>query len=73
MPGDRHDAKRLRSDHAPAGAQPRVVLEATLSGRRLRLTRSPEWVRPKRRGEGTTKQQSTVVLEEITDARVGPC
>ena len=68
VPGDRHDAKRLRSDHAPSGAQPRVVLEATLSGRRLRLTRSPEWVRPKRRGEGTTKQQSTVVLEEITDA-----
>ena len=68
VPGDRHDAKRLRSDHAPAGAQPRVVLEASLSGRRLRLTRSPEWVRPKRRGHGTTKQQSTVVLEEITGA-----
>ena len=33
---------------------PRVVLEATLSGRRFRIDRSPAWTRPKKRGTGTT-------------------
>ena len=68
VPGDRQDARRLRSDHAASDARPRVVLEATLAGRRLRLTRTPEWERDKRRGEGTTRQQPSVVLEEITPA-----
>ncbi len=68
VPGDRQDARRLRSDHAASDARPRVVLEATLAGRRLRLTRTPEWERDKRRGEGTTRQQPAVVLEEITPA-----
>ena len=66
VPGDRQEAKRLRSDHAAADARTRVLLEATLSGRRLRVTRTPEWVRPKRRGTGTTTQQASVVLDELT-------
>ena len=36
VPGDRSTARRLRCDTAPEGRAPRVVLEATLSGRRLR-------------------------------------
>lgn len=64
VPGDRSTAKRLRCDTAAPSAQPRVVLEATLSGRRFRLVRSPAWERPKRRGEGTTTQQSSVTISE---------
>ena len=65
VPGDRQEAKRLRSDHAGPEARPSVQLEATVSGRRLRLTRSPEWQRVKRRGVGTVTQHATVVLEEL--------
>ncbi|WP_127481155.1 AAA family ATPase [Nocardioides pantholopis] len=64
VPGDRSGARRLRSDHAAPGVAPRVVLEATLAGRRFRLTRSPAWERPKKRGSGTTTEQASVVLAE---------
>ena len=64
VPGDRQDAKCLRSDHACDSARPLVVLEATLSGRRFRVTRSPEWQRHKRRGDGTTREHQSVLLEE---------
>ncbi|WP_454195293.1 AAA family ATPase [Nocardia sp. Marseille-Q1738] len=52
VPGARGESKRLHSDHAPEHTPPQVVLEATLGGRRLRLTRSPEFERPKRDGTG---------------------
>ncbi|MFI9636316.1 AAA family ATPase [Nocardia sp. NPDC051929] len=52
VPGARGESKRLHSDHAPEQTPPEVVLEATLGGRRLRLTRSPEFQRPKRDGTG---------------------
>jgi len=64
VPGDRASAKRLRSDQAAPGVRPRVVLEATLSGRRFRLTRSPAWERPKKRGTGLTTEQASVVIAE---------
>jgi exonuclease SbcC len=64
VPGVRNDAKRLRSDYASPDAHTEVQLEATLSGRRMRITRSPEYQRPKRRGDGTTKQNAKVLLEE---------
>lgn len=64
VPGDRATAKRLRSDHAAHDVAPRVVLEATLSGRRFRIDRSPAWTRPKRRGSGTTTEQARVVISE---------
>ena len=64
VPGDRAAAKRLRSDHAAADVVPRVVLEATLSGRRFRIDRSPAWGRPKKRGDGTTTEQARVVISE---------
>jgi exonuclease SbcC len=57
----------LRSDHAAPGAVPQVVLELTVAGRRLRLTRSPAWQRPKKRGTGTTPVQARVALEELVD------
>ena len=68
VPGDRSSAKRFRCDTAPAGLAPRVVLEATLGGRRFRLTRSPAWQRPKKRGAGHTTEQAHVLLEEHVQA-----
>ena len=67
VPGDRNAAKRLRSDHAAPGVAPRVELEATLSGRRFRIVRSPAWERPKKRGLGTTSQQASVTISERVD------
>jgi exonuclease SbcC len=65
VPGARNAVKGLRSDHAPPGAGPRVVLETTVRGRRLRITRSPAWERPKMRGTGTTTEHAKVILEEF--------
>ena len=64
VPGVRNDAKRLRSDHAAPETQTEVQLEATLGGRRVRITRSPEYDRPKKSGSGTTTQKAKVLLEE---------
>ena len=43
VPGARGTTRGLRSDHAVDGVRPAVVLEASLRGRRLRVTRSPAW------------------------------
>ena len=64
VPGERGKARRLRSDHAVPGAPTEVQLEATMGGRRIRITRRPEQQRPKRRGEGTTTEQAKILLEE---------
>lgn len=64
VPGDRHHARHLRSDHADPDAEPRVVLRASVGARTFRFTRSPAWERPKRRGTGTTRVQAHVVVEE---------
>ena len=67
VPGERNDARRLRSDQAAADTPPRVELDATLAGRRFRIVRSPAWSRPKKRGSGTTQQQASVVISERVD------
>ena len=64
VPGDRHDARHLRSDHADPDAEPSVVLLLSIGERTFRFTRSPSWDRPKRRGVGTTRVQAHVVVEE---------
>jgi DNA repair protein SbcC/Rad50 len=64
VPGPRSGSRNLRSDHASPGVGPEVVLEATLRGRRMRITRKAAWERPKHRGSGTVLQQSRVLLEE---------
>ncbi|MFE3444503.1 AAA family ATPase [Nocardia sp. NPDC059180] len=63
VPGARNDSKRLHSDHASPQTPPRVSLEATLGGRRVRLIRSPEFERPKRRGTGTSVEKPKATLE----------
>ncbi|MCE5289497.1 MAG: SMC family ATPase [Nocardiaceae bacterium] len=62
VPGVRGKENRLRCDYADAAVVPRVELEATVGGRRLRLIRSPEYLRPKRRGAGETKVNAAVTL-----------
>ncbi|MEP6851264.1 MAG: SMC family ATPase [bacterium] len=54
---------RLHSDFASPDLEPRVRLELSVRGRRYRISRSPEWERPKRRGEGRTRQAAAVHLE----------
>ncbi|MBV9206135.1 MAG: SMC family ATPase, partial [Actinobacteria bacterium] len=65
VPGERGKARRLRSDHAAPSTPTEVQLEATMSGRRMRITRRPEQERPKRRGAGTTTEQAKILLEEF--------
>ncbi|HWM75867.1 MAG TPA: SMC family ATPase [Nocardioides sp.] len=72
VPGDRGSAKRLRSDQADPGVRPVVLLEATLAGRRFRIIRSPSWSRAKKRGSGTTVQQASVTVSELTDGEWVP-
>jgi exonuclease SbcC len=65
VPGERGKARRLRSDHAAPGTPTEVQLEATLGGRRMRITRKPEQERAKLRGAGTTTEQAKILLEEL--------
>ncbi|MDX6358452.1 MAG: repair protein SbcC/Rad50 [Nocardioidaceae bacterium] len=60
VPGERNTARRFRSDHAAPDQAPTVELEAGFSGGTYRVVRTAAWERPKRRGTGTTTQQSTV-------------
>ena len=66
VPGARAGARAsLRSDHAAEGVVPEVTLEFTAAGRRLRVCRSPEFSRAKKRGTGETTVPARVVLEEL--------
>ncbi|KIQ65082.1 hypothetical protein TR51_13690 [Kitasatospora griseola] len=63
LPGSRR-SNGVRSDHADQGRRTEVVLEATLGGRRLEITRSPEQLRPKKTGTGLTKDKAQTLLRE---------
>ncbi|HEY5335799.1 MAG TPA: SMC family ATPase, partial [Mycobacteriales bacterium] len=65
VPGARGIA-RLRSDHAPAGTACSASLELTVAGRRLRVTRTPSYSRPKKRGDGVVEAKATARLERLT-------
>jgi exonuclease SbcC len=65
VPGERGNAKRLRSDHAAPGLATEVELEATIGARRLLITRKPEQERPKKSGTGATKEPASVRLDEL--------
>jgi exonuclease SbcC len=70
VPGARAGARAsLRSDHAALGVIPEVTLDFTVAGRRLRVCRSPEFSRPKKRGTGETTVPAKVVLGELRGAR----
>ncbi|WP_417564297.1 AAA family ATPase [Microbacterium sp.] len=60
-------AKRLRSDHCRPEDRTEVRLEFTVAERRWRVTRAPEYERPKKSGTGTTKEDHRALVEELVD------
>ena len=59
---------RLRSHFAAPGAQTVAELELSLRGVRYKITRGPEYRRPKKRGDGFTTEASRVHLQRREDA-----
>lgn len=57
--------RRLRSDHCGLDHPTSVTVEFSAEGRRWRVTRSPEYERPKRTGTGTTKEPHRASLEVL--------
>ena len=57
--------RRLRSDHCGLDDPTSVTVEFSPEGRRWRVTRSPEYERPKRNGAGTTKEPHRAALEVL--------
>lgn len=64
VPGTRQSGQALRSDLADPSTPTEVVLELTVGGRRLEITRLPEQPRPKKRGTGTTREKAQSRLRE---------
>ncbi|WP_036725769.1 AAA family ATPase, partial [Patulibacter minatonensis] len=64
VPGARGEG-RLGSDHRAPDATPRVVLEATVGGRRVRVTRTPKHERPPLRGGGAPVQEGASAKLEL--------
>ncbi|WP_420708395.1 AAA family ATPase [Streptomyces sp. ERV7] len=60
----------LRSDHAAPDTVTEVLLDLTVGGRRLEITRRPQQNRPKKRGNGFTTEKAQTWLREH-DARDG--
>ncbi|WP_428814663.1 AAA family ATPase [Streptomyces albus subsp. chlorinus] len=59
VPGARQQpGGTLRSDHADPHTLTEVVLDLTVAGRRLEITRAPEQLRPKARGTGLTRERA---------------
>jgi exonuclease SbcC len=71
VPGVRDHAKRLRCDYADPAVLTEVRLELNVRGHRLRLVRSPEYQRPKKRGGGTTRQPAKASLTWVGTAPSG--
>jgi exonuclease SbcC len=59
--------KRLRSDHCAPDDPTRVTVEFSAAGRRWRVTRSPEYERPKQRGSGLTTEPHRAQLDEFVE------
>lgn len=57
--------KRLRSDHSEPDDPTEVVVEFSTVAGRFRVTRSPAYERPAKRGGGMTTQQPSALLEQL--------
>lgn len=67
VPGARGDRLGdIRSHLADDDQLTRVVLEFSVRGRRLKVTREPSQTRPKKSGTGTTDHAATAVLQELS-------
>ncbi|MFI6644146.1 AAA family ATPase [Streptomyces sp. NPDC050504] len=65
VPGARQSpGTTLRSDHAQPGTSTEVVLDLTVGGRRLEITRRPAQLRKKKRGDGFTTEKAQSWLRE---------
>ncbi|MGP3923422.1 AAA family ATPase [Streptomyces sp. 8N616] len=71
VPGARQGGPSLRSDHADPLTPTEVLLDLTVGGRRLEITRRPEQLRPKKRGEGFTRDRAQTWLREHTVGEQG--
>ncbi|MFF7291544.1 AAA family ATPase [Microbacterium sp. NPDC008134] len=60
--------KRLRSDYCEPDDISEVAIEFSTPAGRFRVTRSPEYLRPAKRGGGLTKQAPSVALDEHTES-----
>ena len=65
VPGAR-GTKTLKSQHAAVDVPPEVVLDFSVRGRRFVVRRSPEWSRPKRRGDGLLTEKASASILETT-------
>jgi len=63
LAGEDSTDDRLRSHFAAPGAQTVAELELSLRGVRYKITRGPEYRRPKKRGDGFTTEASRVHLQ----------
>ncbi|KAA9089801.1 AAA family ATPase [Microbacterium radiodurans] len=59
--------RRLRSDHSFLGDPTEVRLEFTVGAQRWRVTRSPDYERPAKRGDKLTTEAARAELEESVD------
>ncbi|WP_417554699.1 AAA family ATPase [Microbacterium sp.] len=59
--------KRLRSDHCEPDDDTSVMVEFSTTAGRFRVTRSPSYERPAKRGGGMTTQQPSALLEQQVD------
>ena len=66
LPGARRGVKSIRSDHAAPETSTFVSLDATVGTQRLRIRRNPEYLRPVKRGTGTTTEKAAVAVERWT-------
>lgn len=64
--GEDRPPDSVRCQYADRDTPTEVMLEFELGGERYRATRSPQYERPKQRGEGTTTQQAAALLERVT-------
>jgi DNA repair protein SbcC/Rad50 len=57
--------RQLRSDHADAATATEVIFDFRLGDETYRVQRSPEYERPKKRGEGTIRQPPRATLWRV--------
>ncbi len=65
--GGLREVRDLRSHFATDALETRVTFEFELGSRRYRVTRAPEQLVPKARGEGLKKQAASATLWELTE------